>query len=220
MKAEIYKLLAQGIYIIINLPPGKHALGGRWVYKKKTNSLGQVIWYKARSVVQGFCQILGLDYLETFLTTCRPKVYRIILILAVSQGWYIGQYDVKNAFVHAKIDKEIYMIQPTGFGQKDPVKVCKLNKVLYGLKQSPRLQYKHLAEILQKEGFVVFPYNEGVFVYIEKQIIIVCHIDDLLVVTADKATAEVVLKNIAKAIKLQYMGELSTFLGSKFVINR
>jgi hypothetical protein len=220
MQAEIDELQAQGTYTIINLPPGKHALGGRWVYKKKTNSLGQVIKYKSRWVVQGFRQILGLDYLETFSTTCRPEVYRLILILAVNQGWYIGQYDVKNAFVHAKIDKEIYMIQPTGFGQKEPNQVCKLNKALYGLKQSPRLWYKHLSEVLQKEGFIVFPYDEGVFVHTEKQIIIACHVDDLLVTAAKEDTAKAVLNNIAKVIKLQYMGEISTFLGSEFVIDR
>ena len=219
MQAEIDELQAQGTYTLTKLPPGKHALGGRWVYKKKTNSLGQVIKYKSRWVVQGFRQILGLDYLETFSTTCRPEVYRLILILAVNQGWFIGQYDVKNAFVHAKIDHEIYMVQPTGFEQ-NPTMVCKLNKALYGLKQSPRLWYKHLAEILKKEGFVVFPYDEGVFVHTEKQIIIACHVDDLLVVAADQATAKAVLNNIAKIIKLQYMGEISTFLGSEFEIDR
>ena len=219
MKAEIDELQAQRTYTITKLPPGKHALGGRWVYKRKTNSLGQVIKYKSRWVVQGFRQILGLDYLETFSTTCRPEVYRLILILAVNQDWFVGQYDVKNAFVHAKIDREIYVIQPKGF-EKDPSKVCRLHKALYGLKQSPRLWYKHLAEILKKEGFIVFPYDEGVFVHIEKQIIIACHVDDLLVVAAKEAVAKAVLGNIAKAIKLQYMGEISTFLGSEFEIDR
>ena len=214
MQAEIDELQAQGTYTLVNLPPGKHALGGRWVYKKKTNSLGQVIKYKSRWVVQGFRQILGLDYLKTFSTTCRPEVYRLILILAVNQDWFIGQYDVKNAFVHAKIDREIYVVQPTGFEQ-DPTlhKVCKLNKALYGLKQSPRLWYKHLAEILKKEGFVIFPYDEGVFVHLQKQIIIACHVDDLLVVAAQGSTARAMLNNIAQAIKLQYMGEISTFSG-------
>ena len=51
MQAEIDELRAQGTYTIETLPPGKHALGGRWVYKKKTNSLGQVIKYKSRWVV-------------------------------------------------------------------------------------------------------------------------------------------------------------------------
>ena len=42
------------------------------------------------------------------------------------------QYDVKNAFVHADVDKEIYVIQPIGFEKGS--KVCKLNKALYRLK--------------------------------------------------------------------------------------
>ena len=55
----------------------------------------------------------------------------------MSNNWEILQYDIKNAFIHANIDKEIYVIQPTGFAQN--TKVCKLKKALYSLKQSPRL---------------------------------------------------------------------------------
>ena len=49
----------------------------------KTDSKGDIIKYKARWVVQGYSQVLGIDYLETFSTTYRPEVYRLILILSV-----------------------------------------------------------------------------------------------------------------------------------------
>ena len=75
------------------------------------------------------------------------------------------QYNVKNAFVYADVDKEIYVIQPIGFEKGS--KVCKLNKALYRLKQSPRLWYKHLKNILLKLGFITLPYNKGVF-YLSK----------------------------------------------------
>jgi hypothetical protein len=78
----------------------------------------------------------GIDYLETFSTVCRPETYRILFILAVNQGWNLLQYDVKNAFIHAKIDTEIYIQIPTSFNKEanNTSKVCKLNKALYGLK--------------------------------------------------------------------------------------
>jgi hypothetical protein len=46
--------------------------------------------------------------------------------------------DVKTTFLNGKFNKEIYMKQPKSFIQtrKDNL-VCKLNKSLYGLKQSP-----------------------------------------------------------------------------------
>jgi hypothetical protein len=44
--------------------------------------------------------------------------------------------DVKTAFLYGDIDTEIYVEQPEGIGAIGELyKVCKLNKVLYGLKQ-------------------------------------------------------------------------------------
>ena len=109
MQKEIDELNRQNTWNLINLPNNRTVLGGKWVYKIKTDK------YKARWVVKGFNQILGIDYLDTFSTTCRPESYRIIFILAIQNKWNLYQYDVKNAFVHANIDKEIYVEQPTGF---------------------------------------------------------------------------------------------------------
>ena len=42
--------------------------------------------------------------------------------------------------INGKLDKEIYMKQPEGYvDAKQPHKVCKLNKSIYGLKQSARV---------------------------------------------------------------------------------
>src|ERR1700761_7954082 len=138
MLEEFNSLNSSTTWKLVNLLKGRVALGGRWVYKKKYNNSGKIICYKARWVVQGYNQILGIDYLETFSTTCRPEVYRLFLIIAINNSWKVLQYDVKNAFVHAKIDKEIYVIQPTGFNDNTN-KVCLLLHALYGLKQPPRL---------------------------------------------------------------------------------
>jgi len=46
---------------------------------------------------------------------------------------------VKTAFLHDDLEEEIYMTQPLGFKDVGKEKlVCKLEKSLYGLKQSPR----------------------------------------------------------------------------------
>ena len=155
MEIEIKELERQDTWDITDLPQNRTALKGKWVYKIKTDLDGYIIKYKARWVVKGFNQVLGLDYLDTFSTTCRPESYRIIFIIAMQNSWDLDQYDVKNAFVHVSIDKEIYVELPTGLEgnynnnnnyKGEPLnkryktnidntrKVCKLNKALYSLK--------------------------------------------------------------------------------------
>jgi hypothetical protein len=109
MNNEIKELEAQNIWTITKLPSDKKPLRGKWVYKLKRDNKGIIIKYRARWVIKGFNQILGIDYLDTFSTTCRPETYRIVFILAITfgTGYYINMM-VKNAFVHANIDTEIY----------------------------------------------------------------------------------------------------------------
>ncbi|MCV5147983.1 reverse transcriptase domain-containing protein, partial [Escherichia coli] len=47
------------------------------------NSSKEEYKFKSRWVVQGFNQIEGLDFLETFSTVCRPETYRIFFIIAI-----------------------------------------------------------------------------------------------------------------------------------------
>ena len=115
MNNEIKELENQNTWTITILPPNKNLLRGKWVYKIKKDNKGNIIKYKARWVIKGFNQILGIDYLDTFSTTCRPETYRLIIIIAITNNWLLKQYDVKNAFVHALIDTEIYTEIPTGY---------------------------------------------------------------------------------------------------------
>jgi hypothetical protein len=72
--------------------------------------------------------------------------------------------DVKNAFLHDELDKDIYMEQPRGFQSKiHPEYVCKLKKALYGLKQAPRAWYEKIGEFLVQSGFKVAPSDSSLF---------------------------------------------------------
>lgn len=57
----------------------------------------------------------------------------------------IHQMDVDEAYLNCDIDYDIYMKQPERHHAKESEHlVCKLNKSLYGLKQSGRIWYEKL----------------------------------------------------------------------------
>jgi len=96
---------------------------------------GTLECYKARWVIWGFTQRLGVDYDETFSSVVKPATVRTVLSLALTRGWHVHQLDVKNVFLHGILTKAVYCSQSVGFGDSSrPDMVYRLNKSLYGLK--------------------------------------------------------------------------------------
>ena len=78
-----------------------------------------------------------MDFDETFEPVARLEVICLLLIIACMQKIKLYQMDVKSAFLNGYLNEEVYVAQPKGF--IDPVfsqHASKLNKTLYGLKQS------------------------------------------------------------------------------------
>jgi hypothetical protein len=94
---------------------------------------------KARLVTQGFSQVEGLDFGETFAPIAHLEAIRILLAFAAFKRFKLYQMDVKSAFLNGVIQEEVYVRQPPGFeNPRYPDRVYKLSKALYGLKQAPR----------------------------------------------------------------------------------
>jgi hypothetical protein len=88
-------------------------------------------------VAKGFAQQPGQDYFETFASTMHHTTIRTILALAAIEDMELHSVDISHAFTNSNIDAEVYMKQPEGFERGSGSKyVCRLNKSLYGLKQS------------------------------------------------------------------------------------
>jgi hypothetical protein len=69
----------------------------------------------------------------------KPATIRLILSLAISQGWHLRQIDIQNAFMHGYLSEKAFMQQPPGYEDpRHPTHVCQLKKAMYGLKQAPR----------------------------------------------------------------------------------
>ena len=79
---------------------------------------------------------------------------RVLLSLTTNLDWPLHELDVKNTFLHGNLEEEIYMEIPPGYVVSSEQKmVCKLEKYLYGLKQSPYDWFGRFSSAMKKYGY-------------------------------------------------------------------
>ncbi|GJX69270.1 putative ribonuclease H-like domain-containing protein [Tanacetum coccineum] len=61
MQEELLQFKLQKVWILVDLPSGKKAIGTKWVFKNKRDERSIVVKNKARLVAQGFRQEEGID---------------------------------------------------------------------------------------------------------------------------------------------------------------
>jgi len=111
--------------------------------------------YKARLVAKGFSQVHGLHYDETFAPVAMLRSIRILLAIAAFHDYEVWQMDVKTAFLNGYLEEDVYMMQPEGFvDPKNPNKVCKLKRSIYGLKQASRSWNHRFNHVIKENGLL------------------------------------------------------------------
>ncbi|KAJ9555363.1 LOW QUALITY PROTEIN: hypothetical protein OSB04_009977 [Centaurea solstitialis] len=162
MKAEMQSMYDN--QELTDLPQHCKAVGRKWVFKKKTDMDGNVHTFKVRLVAKGFTQTHGIDYDETFSPVAMLKSIRILMAISAYFNYEIWQMDVKTAFLNGKLTEDVYMEQPEGFEDpKNPNKVCKLLKSIYGLKQASRSWNLHFDERIKEFGFAKSEFEPCVY---------------------------------------------------------
>ena len=86
MVEEYDSIVRNSAWEIVPRPVGKSVVGSRWIYKVKQVVDGSVKKYKARFFAQGFSQIKGIDYEETFAPVAWYSSIRTILALSAQMG--------------------------------------------------------------------------------------------------------------------------------------
>ncbi|GJV21047.1 putative ribonuclease H-like domain-containing protein [Tanacetum coccineum] len=87
MQEELLQFKLQQVWVLVDLPKGKRAIGTKWIFRNKKDKRGIVIRNKARLVAQRYIQEEGIDYDEVF-----------------------APMDVKSAFLYGKIEEEVYVV--------------------------------------------------------------------------------------------------------------
>nr|GEV76028.1 hypothetical protein [Tanacetum cinerariifolium] len=106
MQEELLQFKMQKVWVLVDLPKGKRAIGSKWVFRNKKDERGIVIRNKAILVTQGHTQEEGIDYNEVFSPVARIEAIWLFLAYTSFMGFMVYQMDVKSAFVYGTIEKE------------------------------------------------------------------------------------------------------------------
>ena len=218
MKSEYNSLVENNTWSLVDKPLGANVVGCRWVYQKKLGPNNEVIRYKCRLVAQGFRQREHVDYDTTYSPVVGLTTIRTLLAQAAACNWPVYQMDVVTAFLQAPVDCDIFMEQAPGFAKKgDLNKVYKLNKAIYGLKQSPFLWNCAIHQWLVEYGFTANAVDRCLYVKTcpnsGKKIILTIYVDDLLITGEDTVGINKFRLDIQKRFKMTDLGEIHHCLG-------
>lgn len=215
MKDEITVLDVNKTWDIVSLPPGKVAIGCKWVYKIKYLADGSIERYKARLVALGNKQVEGEDFNETFAPVVKMATVRGLLGLVAGKKWEVHQMDVHNAFLHGDLHEEVYMKLPPGFQHSEPNKVCRLRKSLYGLRQASRCWFEKLTTALIEFGFEQSYSDYSLFTYSRDgiEIRILIYVDDLVIASNCLSMLTKFKAKLSERFHMKDMGKLKYFLG-------
>jgi len=121
--------------LVPRLKENHNVIGTKWIFKNKQDAHGIIICNKARLVAQGYSQVEGIDYGETFAPVAHLESIRMLLAYASHHDFILYQMDVKSAFLNGPLKELVYVKQPPEFEDpKFPNHVYILDKALYGLK--------------------------------------------------------------------------------------
>ena len=135
MQEELNQFECNQVWRLVSRPQHRSTIGTKRVFRNKLDESGNIIRNKARLVAQGYNQVEGIHFEETFAPVARLEAIRMTLAYTSFKDFTLYQMDVKSAFLNGFIEEEVYVEQPPGsVDHIHPDYVFKLDKALYSLK--------------------------------------------------------------------------------------
>jgi hypothetical protein len=212
---ELNNFARNEVWELVKRPSDHNIIETKWVFQNKQDENGVIVRNKARLVAQGYSQVEGFDFDETFALVTRLEYIQILLAYATSHNIKLYQIDVKSVFLNGKINELVYVEQPPSFEvSKKPNHVYKLLKALYGLKQAPRAWYKRLWNFLVSKGFKVRKVNTTLFTKKIEDDLFICqiYVDDIIFGSTKQDFCEEFGDMMSQEFKMSMIDELSFFL--------
>ena len=182
--------------------------------------MGNIARYKARLVAQGFSQIGGVNYNDTYAPVARLASSHAIIAMANHLHLELQQVDIKGAYLNSVLNKGevLYMQHPPGYKSHDTGNhVLCLVKTLYGLKQSGCRWYQKLSSIFISLGFQQCSVDQAVFHKSDKRkkelTVVAVHVDDCTITATNACLIEDFKAGLHKHVEVTDLGALHWMLG-------
>ena len=200
---------------VVPILVGQNIVGSTWLFKLKRDASGNINRHKARLVALGYSQQPGFNYEELYSPVVHDSL-QLLIVLSAYHHWRLQQLDIKAAFLYSILNKDIYM----QFLEDSRIDgMCgKLNKCIYGLKQSPREWYHRLIDFLTPYRFVVSNFDPCVLMFKSNNdtiniLFIAIYVDNLSLF----GPKGLVMDNLKDLLKLEFkvtdLGDLYWLLG-------
>ena len=211
MDEEMAALEKTKTWSLVKRTPDMNVVKNKWVFRIKRKGDGSIDRYRARLVAKGFSQKAGIDYKETFSPVARYDTIRTMLSLVPAFNLKVTQFDVKTAFLNGELEEAVFMELPEGYGEDNAI-VCRLQKSLYGLKQSPRQWNMKVTEVLAKFGLQVCISDPCVYVNGSKTVIVCLYVDDGLIFWAHEKEKDRLVAGLEEHFDIS-IGDSSSYAG-------
>nr|GEZ85975.1 hypothetical protein [Tanacetum cinerariifolium] len=216
MQEELHQFIRLDVWELVSSPDGIKSLTLKWLFKNKHDAENTVIRNKTRLVVRGYRQEDDIDFEESFASIAQMEAIRIFLAYAAHKGFIVYQMDVKTAFLHGSVKKDVYVCQPEGFiDAVHPSYVYKLKKALYGLKQAPRAWYDKLSMFLLQNGFSKGTIDLTLFTrrFDDDILVVQVYVDDIIYGSTDPRYATLFSDLMKSRFEMWMIGKMTFFLG-------
>ena len=213
---ELELLRKAGTWEVVDAPPNTNIFGLKWVFHMKKDAAGNVVCYKAQLVAQGFSQVPGVDYFDTFAPVAHLASIHTVLAMAAVHDLELHQVNIKGAYLNGKLMNDEVKQPPDYPAPNSKGQVCQLLKTLYGLKQSGQRWYQHLIEILVEFlGFLCCEVDQAVFYKCVGTllIIVLVHVDNCTIVATALPLINDFKVNLVNHVEITDLGKLHWLLG-------
>lgn len=241
---EYVAQILNGTWKITERPQGKNIIGNRFVLRTKANNKrkarlvakgcsqrpgedfsdtyspvvrSSTIRMVAALAVEKDFEIHQMDFVTAYLNgNLDEDVYMEIpdyledVLQNLINGEIVGTCERKS-----KLAKEIATKWMKSL-QKCRNPICKLEKALYGLRQSGLKWYQKLSQKLKEMGLEPSKLDPCLFLSRNKSIMVTVYVDDLLIATNDKKLLNQIKKSLAETFEMKDLGKVSKYVGIEF----